>query len=82
MAKKIPCAGDGGRCDERATLSIQAFGESGWAQKLYCDKHAGRVIRLRGKLVRKYALNVVVRPITDRDRKLRKAAVPGRKKRG
>lgn len=70
MAKRIPCAGKAGACENRAALSVQAFGRAGgaWTQQFYCTRCAGRIIRLRGKLIKRHNLNVVVRPITDRDR--------------
>lgn len=71
MAKSIRCQGY--ECADKAVLYLHAFGGKSWTG-YYCPKHAGRIIRIRTKLINKYRQNVVVRPITERDHKLRKAS--------
>lgn len=55
------------KCEKRATLYLHAFGGKAW-QGVYCPRHAGRIIRIRSKMIKKYGQNVVVRPVTERDK--------------
>lgn len=70
MAKRIPCYGKAGKCEEKATLSLQGFAPANvaWQRQFYCGGCAGRVIKLRAKLIKRHGINVVIRPITERDR--------------
>ena len=67
-------------CDEKATLYVHAWGERSWSG-YHCDKHAGRLIKLRAKLIRRYKQNVTIRSISKMDRdKMRAAIKKGKKK--
>lgn len=58
-------------CPKRASLYVKAWGTRSWSG-VHCPKHAGRVIRIRARLIKKYNQSVVVRPVTKRDIKMRK----------
>lgn len=75
MSKRIGCQGH--ECVDRAVLRVVAFGGKSWSG-FYCAKHAGRIIKLRTPLIKKYKQNVVIRLISDRDR----AALSARKRKG
>lgn len=62
------CQGDAGRCENKAQLMVRAWGQHGWRGR-YCDRHAARIIKLRGRMIRKYKQSVVVRPLTKLDKK-------------
>lgn len=55
-------------CPKRATLYLKAWGMRSWSG-VHCSKHAGRVIRIRARLIKKYNQNVTVRPVTKLDKK-------------
>jgi hypothetical protein len=56
------------KCGKKATLYVRAWGGKGWSG-FYCPRHMGRIIRIRSRMIKNYGQSVVVRPITDRDRK-------------
>lgn len=65
---------NGGRvvpCSSKATLFVAAYGGKSWSG-FYCSKHGPRIIAKRMRLITKYKQSVVLRRITDYDRKARK----------
>ncbi len=59
----------GYECEKKATLSVLAHGDKGWVA-VYCDKCAGRTIRLRAPMIRRHRQNVTVRMITNLDKRI------------
>lgn len=55
-------------CTKKATMYVAAYGTRAWSG-YFCDKHVGVIVRLRMRHIKKYKQNVVLRPITARDRK-------------
>lgn len=58
-------------CSSKATLFVMARGGKHW-DGYFCSKHATTIIKVRMRLIKKYKQNVVLRPITEWDRKRRK----------
>lgn len=55
-------------CASKATLFVAAYGGKAW-DGYYCGKHGPWIIKRRMRLIKKYGQNVVLRPITQYDRK-------------
>lgn len=55
-------------CGEKARLFVMARGGKHW-DGYYCLKHGPWIIKKRMRLIRKYNQNVVLRPITEYDKK-------------
>ena len=55
-------------CASKATLYVGAFGAKAWSG-VYCRKHVPVIIKKRIHLVRKYGMNLVVRNVSEMDRK-------------
>jgi len=53
-------------CPRKAEVMVVAFGGNGWSG-VYCPRHAGRVIRLRWRLIKRGPQHVTVRPLTKWD---------------
>lgn len=64
-------------CQSKATLFVGAFGVKKW-WGLYCRKHAPKIIARRSAWITKYEQNVVVRPISDYDKKRTKELRKGK----
>lgn len=66
----IPCQRrlSGVECGDKARLFVAAYGGKSWSG-YYCEKHGPSIIKLRMRLIKKYKQSVVLRYITDWDRK-------------
>lgn len=61
-------SGTPGACGKKATIIVQAWGGKSWSGR-YCSKHSTDIIRIRMRLIKKYNQNVVLRLITDYDKR-------------
>lgn len=59
------------QCPEKATLYVKAYGGRSW-DGYFCDKHGPAIIKVRMRLVKRHKQNVVVRPVTEWDKKRRR----------
>lgn len=55
-------------CPDKARLFVAAYGGKSW-NGYYCLTHGPKIVKLRMKLIRKYKQNVVLRPISEYDKK-------------
>lgn len=65
------------RCESKATMFVRAYGGKSWSG-YFCSKHVVVIVKVRMRMIRKYRQNVVVRPITEWDRKRYKRQKEGR----